>query len=63
MTSTKLMFLGILIMLLGLALDSATVRVATYRSISLDAAGNLAYIGTAVFVIGFVVGVIGFFRR
>ena len=63
MTSTKLMLLSILIMLAGLAVDSVIVRVLTLRSIGIDAANNLSYIELAVFVVGFVIGLIGFFRR
>jgi hypothetical protein len=63
MTSTKVMLSGILIMVLGLALDSAVVRLVMFRSISEEAVDNIAYIAVAVFAVGFIVGVIGFFRR
>jgi hypothetical protein len=63
MTSTKLMFLGILIMLAGFALNSTVMYIVTVRVVSLDAALNLSYIAVAFFVVGFVVGVVGFFRR
>jgi hypothetical protein len=63
MTSTKLMFLGILIMLAGFALNSTVMYIVTVRVVSLDAALNLSYIAVALFVVGFVVGVVGFFRR
>ncbi|HEX9414786.1 MAG TPA: hypothetical protein VF916_14870 [Ktedonobacterales bacterium] len=63
MTSTKVMLLGILIMVSGLALDSAIVHFVTVRAMGFDAADNLAYIAAAVFVVGFIVGVVGFFRR
>ncbi len=63
MTSTKLMFLGILIMLAGFALNSTVMYIVTVRAVSLEAALNLANIAVAFFVVGFVVGVVGFFRR
>ncbi len=63
MTSTKLMLLGILIMLVGFALDTATFRAITYSSLGADAGSSLFYVAAVIFVIGFVVGVIGFFRR
>jgi hypothetical protein len=63
MTSTKIMFLGILIMLLGLAIASPTTQIVVIRSIGIDAATNLAYLASAIFAIGFILGLIGFFRR
>lgn len=63
MTSTKIMFLGILIMLLGLAIVSPTTQLVVIRTVSLDATINLAYLASAVFVVGFILGLIGFFRR
>ena len=63
MTSTKLMLLGILIMLAGLAVDSVIVRELALRSSGIDAANNLGNIELAVFAVGFVIGLIGFFRR
>jgi hypothetical protein len=62
MSSTKLMFLGILVMLLGFALNSAVTYYVTLHGIGLDAAGNLAYVAVALFVVGFGLGVFGFFR-
>lgn len=62
MTSTKFMLLGVLVMLLGFALDSATVRLIEFRTVGAEMAGNLAYIAAALFVIGLVIGVVGFFR-
>ncbi len=63
MTSTKIMFLGILIMLLGLAFASAITQTLWFRTIGPDTTTNLAYIASAVFVVGFIVGLIGFFKR
>jgi uncharacterized membrane protein YciS (DUF1049 family) len=63
MTSTKLMLLGILIMLLGLALNSAASQMVSFRVIGPDSTVGLAYFALAVFAVGFIVGVIGFFRR
>ena len=63
MTSTKIMFLGILIMLLGFAIVSPTTQLVVIRTVSLDATTNLAYLASAVFVVGFIIGLIGFFRR
>lgn len=63
MTSTKIMFLGILIMLLGLAIVSPTTQSVGIRTVGLDTTINLAYLASAVFVVGFIIGLIGFFRR
>jgi hypothetical protein len=63
MTSTKIMFLGILIMLLGLAIASPTTQLVGIRTVGLDTPINLAYLASAVFVVGFIIGLIGFFRR
>ncbi len=63
MTSTKLMFLGILIMLLGFALNSVVTQFVTFRAYGQDVAGNLAYVAVALFVVGFALGVFSFFRR
>jgi hypothetical protein len=73
MTSTKLMGLGILLMLLGLAMDSQATDfllespVATALDVSfglhLRLATILAYGGLALIVIGFIVGVVGVIRR
>jgi hypothetical protein len=63
MTSTKLMLLGILIMLAGLAVDSVIVRELALRNSGIDAANSLGNIELAVFAVGFVIGLIGFFRR
>lgn len=63
MTSTKLMLLGILIMLFGFALNSAASEMVSFRVIGADSTLGLAYLALAVFAVGFVVGVIGFFRR
>ena len=64
MSATKVMFLGILIMLLGLALNSAALQFVEVRTIGFDAATNLAYGADALYVIGFLVGVAGlFFKR
>jgi len=63
MTSTKIMFLGILIMLLGFAIVSPTTQLVGIRTVGLDTTINLAYLASAVFVVGFIIGLIGFFRR
>jgi hypothetical protein len=63
MTSTKLMLLGILIMLLGLALVSVATRFVWVRTGGgIEDLIGLAYIAVALFAIGFMVGVFGFFR-
>lgn len=63
MNSTKIMLLGILIMLLAFALVTATTRLIAFRVIGADSLISLAYLASLMFVIGFVVGVIGFFRE
>ena len=63
MTSTKLMLLGILLSLLGLAVNSAVVQYAAFRAVGSDALAVLAYAAVALFLAGFIVGLIGFFRR
>ena len=63
MTSTKVMLLGILIMLAGLAVDSTSTRVVTVSPIGIEGTTNLVYSAVALFVVGFVAGLIGFFRR
>lgn len=62
-TSTKIMLLGMLIMLLGLALSSATAQFVEVRTIGFEAETSLAYGADALFVVGFIVGVIGLFFR
>jgi hypothetical protein len=63
MTSTKIMFLGILLMLLGLAFASATTQTLWFRTIGADTTTTLAYLASAIFVVGFIVGLLGFFKR
>ena len=63
MTSTKIMALGILIMLLAFALVTATSQLIVFRAIGGDSLLGLAYLASFIFVVGFVVGVIGFFRE
>ncbi len=63
MTSTKLMFLGILLSLLGLAVNSAVVQFVAFRAVGSDALNALAYAAVALYLVGFTVGLIGFFRR
>lgn len=63
MNSTKMMLLGILIMLLGLALDSGTARLVEFRSVDHVVVADIAQIAGTLSVVGFVVGVVGFFRR
>jgi hypothetical protein len=63
MTSTKVMLSGILIMLAGFALDSAATRVVWFKTMGADATDNLAYFTLAVLAVGFVVAVVGLFRR
>ena len=62
MTSTKMMFLGILLMLLGLAVNSGVTQFVVFRSIGSEATGTLAYVAVTLYAVGFIVGVIGFFR-
>ena len=52
MTSTKMMLLGILIMLAGLGLVSAATQVVAFRVIGADSTTGLAYLALGVFVAG-----------
>ena len=61
--STKLMLLGILVMLSGFALNSVVTYIVTIRVLGLDIAGSLVYAAVALFVVGFILGVLGFFRN
>ena len=54
---------SILIMLLGLAIASPTTQMVVIRTVSLDATINLAYLASAVLAVGFIIGLLGFFRR
>ena len=63
MASTKLVFLGMFIIVVGLAVNSATTYFVSVRTAGLDTAQSLAYVACSLFVIGFVVGVIGLVRR
>lgn len=63
MSSTKMMFLGVLIMLLGLGLDSEPAQFVTERSMGFDVAANLVYVAAVLLVAGFIIGVIGLFFR
>lgn len=63
MTSTKLMLLGILLSLLGLAVNSVVVQYTAFRALGFDALNTLSYAALVLFLAGFIVGVIGFFRR
>ena len=64
MQSTKLMLLGVLIMLLGTGLSlSITQFVALSVGGPTDFVSNFAYIGAATIIVGFIVGVVGFFIR
>ncbi len=63
MTSTKTMLLGVLIMLLGLAVNSVTTQFIAFRTLGDAALASLAYIATFVFVAGFVICVFGLFRE
>jgi hypothetical protein len=47
MSSTKVMLLGILIMLAGLAVDSTSTRVVTVGPIGIEGTTNLVYIAGA----------------
>jgi hypothetical protein len=58
-----MMLLGVLIMLLGLALNSVTTQFITFRTLGSDALDSLTYIASATFVVGFVIGVVGLFRE
>lgn len=57
------MFLDIVIMLLGLAFDPPTTQMIGIRTVGVDTTINLTYLASAVFVVGFMIGLIGFFRR
>lgn len=64
MKSTKLMLLGALIMLLGVGLMlGMTQFVAMQVGIAVSLASNFAYAGVGVVLLGFVVGVAGFFAK
>lgn len=63
MASTKIMFLGILLMLLGLALNAGATQFVVVRSIGPDATSTFAYVAVILFAVGFIVGVTGFFRH
>lgn len=63
MTSTKVMYLGILIMLMGFALVSAATQLVMVKALGVFDPTPIAYIASALFVIGSIVGVIGFFRQ
>lgn len=60
MMSTKLVLLGIFIIVVGLAVNSATTHFVSIGTIGYNAAQGLGYVAFALFVIGFVVGVTGF---
>lgn len=62
MASTKLALLGIFLIVVGLAVNSATryfVSIGTL-DLGLDVLQGLGYVALGLFVIGFVVGVVGF---
>ena len=63
MNSTKIMLLGALIVLLGLAVNSVVSQFVVIRIFGLNPASSLAYIAVALYVVGFVIGVFGFFKR
>ncbi|HEX8981293.1 MAG TPA: hypothetical protein VF792_00865 [Ktedonobacterales bacterium] len=63
MTSTKLMLLGILLSLMGLAVNSVVAQYAAFRVLDTDALNVLDNAAIARFLAGFIVGLIGFFRR
>lgn len=42
---------------------SGTARLVEFRSVGYEVVGDLAYISVGLFVVGFIVGVVGFFRR
>lgn len=63
MASTKVMLLGILIMLAGLGLVSAATQLVAFRVIGADSTTGLAYLALGVFVAGLIVGVVGFLRK
>ncbi|WIG58194.1 MAG: hypothetical protein OJF49_000939 [Ktedonobacterales bacterium] len=63
MASTKMILLGILIMLVGLGLVSATTQIVAFRVIGADSTTGLAYLALGVFVADLIVGVVGFFRK
>ncbi|HEX6799054.1 MAG TPA: hypothetical protein VF116_15200 [Ktedonobacterales bacterium] len=60
MTSTKLVLLGIFIIVAGLAVDSATMHFVSIGTIGFDAAQSLGYVALGLFVVGFIVGAAGF---
>lgn len=62
MASTKLVLLGIFIIVVGLAINSAARYFASVGTLGLglNALQSLGYVAFGLFVIGFIVGVIGF---
>ena len=60
MMSTKLVLLGIFIIVVGLAVNSATTHFVSVGTMGYGAAQSLGYVAFGLFVIGFIVGVVGF---
>lgn len=62
MTSTKLVLLGIFLIVVGLAVNSATRYFASVGTLELglNTLQSLGYVAFGLFVIGFIIGVIGF---
>jgi hypothetical protein len=63
MTSTKTLLVGIFLLLSGVALISTATYFAILRIIGQGTAAMLAYGAVAFFAVGFIVGLVGLFRR
>lgn len=64
MRSTKLMLLGILLMLLGVSLGIGIMQAIALRiGISFDAINSLPIVSAIIIIAGFIIGLVGFFQR
>ena len=64
MRSTKLMLLGILLMLLGVSLAIGLAQAIALRlGIPFNAINSLPIVATIVILVGFIVGLVGFFQH
>ncbi len=70
MASTKMMLLGVMILLLGLGIIVVTISQATgtplnllFGSLSSDTLRILDYVGYGLILLGLILGLVGYFRR
>ena len=70
MVSTKMMLLGVVILLLGLGIIVVTISQATgtplnllFGSLSTNTLRILDYVGYGLIVLGLILGLIGYFRK